>query len=239
MLPVIKSVTRSSRQNRITRRSPDHRKETQTAVVRSCLPFIRSGQNHLARHSERGKKTRQTEEEVGRQHQGMDRPGVWQVPEGSKEQKKKKKWRKLFMKSSVVHQRPSQLRDRWRWRFTSEIIQRRGWYVTMSMTIDWISWYWRYRTAWNTCHKAFNSVTESSPCNDHHLLGLKCGFRRVCNTRQEPLGSAADTSQYLRLRTGFTDIEVFRQFATHVKNHSTVWHWLWWTTIGYFWWHKI
>ena len=26
----------------------------------TCLPFIRSGQNHLARHSERGKKTRQT-----------------------------------------------------------------------------------------------------------------------------------------------------------------------------------
>ena len=44
-----------------------HRKETQTAVVWSCFPFIRSGQNHLARHSERGKKTRQTEEEVGRQ----------------------------------------------------------------------------------------------------------------------------------------------------------------------------
>ena len=42
-----------------------------------------SGQNHPARHSERGKKTRQTEEEVGRQHQGMDRPGVRQVPEGS------------------------------------------------------------------------------------------------------------------------------------------------------------
>ena len=41
---------------------PDHRKETQTAVVWSCLAFIRSGQNHLARHSERGKKTRQTEE---------------------------------------------------------------------------------------------------------------------------------------------------------------------------------
>ena len=46
----------------------------------------RSGQNHLARHSERGKKTRQTNEEVGRQHQGMDRPGVRQVPEGSGEQ---------------------------------------------------------------------------------------------------------------------------------------------------------
>ena len=36
----------------------------------------------------RGKKTRQTEEEVGRQHQGMDRPEVRQVPEGSGEQGK-------------------------------------------------------------------------------------------------------------------------------------------------------
>ena len=58
-----------------TSRRPDSRKETQTAVVWSCLPFIRSCQDHLARHSERGKKTRQTKEEVGRQHQGLDRPG--------------------------------------------------------------------------------------------------------------------------------------------------------------------
>ena len=34
------------------------------------------------------KETRQTEEKVGRQHQGMDRPGVCQVPEGSGEQGK-------------------------------------------------------------------------------------------------------------------------------------------------------
>ena len=74
--------------NRTTRRSPDRRKETPTAVVWSCLPFNRSGQNHLARHSERGKKTRQTEEEVGRQHQEMDRPGVRQVPEGRGELRK-------------------------------------------------------------------------------------------------------------------------------------------------------
>ena len=60
----------------------------QIAVAWSCLPFIRSCQNHLARHSERGKKTRQTEEEVGRQLQGMDRPEVRQVPEGSGEQGK-------------------------------------------------------------------------------------------------------------------------------------------------------
>ena len=72
--------------NRTTRRPPDHGKETQTAVVWSCLPFIRSGQNLLARHSGREKKTRQTEEEVGRQHQEIDRPGVRQVPEGSGEQ---------------------------------------------------------------------------------------------------------------------------------------------------------
>ena len=49
------------------------------------------GQNHLAWHSERGKKIRQTEEEVGRQHQGVDRPGVLQIPEGSGEQGKMEK----------------------------------------------------------------------------------------------------------------------------------------------------
>ena len=41
-----------------------------------------------ARHSERGKKTRQTEEEVGRKHQGKNRPGVCEVQESSGE-----KWR--------------------------------------------------------------------------------------------------------------------------------------------------
>ena len=35
------------------------------------------------------KRTRQTEEEVGRQHQGMNRSGVRQVPEGSGEQGKR------------------------------------------------------------------------------------------------------------------------------------------------------
>ena len=47
-----------------------------------------SGQNHLVRHSERGKKTRQTEEDVGRQHRGMDRPADHQVSVGSGEQGK-------------------------------------------------------------------------------------------------------------------------------------------------------
>ena len=74
--------------NRTTQRPPDHSKETQTVVVWTCLLFIKSGQNHLAKHSERGKKLWQTEEEVGRQHQGMDRPGICKVPEGSGEQGK-------------------------------------------------------------------------------------------------------------------------------------------------------
>ena len=74
--------------NRTTRKPPHHRKETQISVVWSCPPFIRSGKNHLARHSEKGKKTRQTEEEVGRQHRVLDRPGVRHVPEGSGKQRK-------------------------------------------------------------------------------------------------------------------------------------------------------
>ena len=80
--------------NRIKQRPPDHRKKIQTEVVWTCLPFIRSGQNHLARHSERRKNTRQTKtttttkNQVGIQHQGTYKPGVCQIPEGSGEQRK-------------------------------------------------------------------------------------------------------------------------------------------------------
>ena len=47
------------------------------------------------------KKTRQTEEEVGREYLRMDRPGVRPVPEGSGEQKN---GGKLVVKSPVVPQ---------------------------------------------------------------------------------------------------------------------------------------
>ena len=73
--------------NQTTRRPSDHGKGTQSAVVWTCLPFIRSGENHLSYHSERGTKARQEVKVVGRQHQGMDRPGVRQVPEGSGKQR--------------------------------------------------------------------------------------------------------------------------------------------------------
>ena len=91
-----------------TRRPPDDRKETQTAVVWSYLPFIRSGQTHLARHSERGKKTSQTDEKV------EDNIREWAGLEFGKSQRaveKRGKWRKLAAKSYVVRQRPSRLRD--------------------------------------------------------------------------------------------------------------------------------
>ena len=70
-LPYTPAAVTSSKEitTQMTLRPPNlHRKETQTAEIWSCLPFIGSGQNHLAMHSERGKLTRQTEEEVGRQH---------------------------------------------------------------------------------------------------------------------------------------------------------------------------
>ena len=57
-------------------------------MVWTCLPFIRPGQNHLAGHSEKGEKTRHTEEEVRRQHQGMGRSGVREVSKGNGEERK-------------------------------------------------------------------------------------------------------------------------------------------------------
>ena len=74
-------------------------------------PVQQVWQKPFCKALERGRKTRQTEEEAGRQHQGMDRPEVRQVPEGSGKQGKMEK--KLVVKSSVVPQRPSRLRDRW------------------------------------------------------------------------------------------------------------------------------
>ena len=82
--------------------------EMQTAVVRSCLPFIRSGQNHLARHSERGKKTRRTRK------RWEDNIREWTGLEFGKSQRaveNREKWRKLIANSSVVPQQPSRLRD--------------------------------------------------------------------------------------------------------------------------------
>ena len=76
-------------------------------MVWSCLPFIRSGQKHLARHREWGKKTRQTEEEVSiSEWTGLE------FPKSLKAMENRETWRKLLAKSSVVPQQPSRLKDR-------------------------------------------------------------------------------------------------------------------------------
>ena len=77
-------------------------------MVWSCLLFIMSGQNYLARRSERGNKTRQTEEEVGRQY--WEWTGL-EVAKSRRAVENREKWRKLVAKSSVVPERPSLLRD--------------------------------------------------------------------------------------------------------------------------------
>ena len=98
-----------------TRQPPDRREETPTAVVCTCLPFIRSGQTHLVRHCERGKKTRQTKK------RRKDNIRQWTGLEFAKSQRaveNREKWRKLVVKSSLVSHWPSLLRDRLRWRRT-------------------------------------------------------------------------------------------------------------------------
>ena len=58
------------------------------AIFQGTVEGRRRQGTQRKRWEDRGKKTRHTEEEVGRQHQGIDRPGVRQVSEGSGEQEK-------------------------------------------------------------------------------------------------------------------------------------------------------
>ena len=78
----------------------------------SCFPFIRSGQNHLAKHSER---------EVGERRQGRQRKRwedyirAWiglEFAKSQREMENRGKWRKLVVKSTVVPQPLLRLRDR-------------------------------------------------------------------------------------------------------------------------------
>ena len=90
--------------NRTTRRPPDHREETQTAVVWSCLAkTILQGTGKGGRRQGRQKK------------RWEDTIGEWTGLEFAKSQRaaeNREEWRKLVAKSSVVPQRPSLLRDK-------------------------------------------------------------------------------------------------------------------------------
>ena len=78
-------------------------------MVWSCLPFIRSGQNHHVRHSERGEKTGQTQRK-----RWEDNIGEWTGLELAKFQRaveNRGKRRKVVAKLSVVPHRHSLLSD--------------------------------------------------------------------------------------------------------------------------------
>ena len=64
--------------NRITIYHFDRHMLVECVLMLHLLLTIRSVQNHIARHCQRGKKMRQTEEEVGRQHQGVRQ--AWSSP---------------------------------------------------------------------------------------------------------------------------------------------------------------
>ena len=78
-------------------------------MVWSCFLFIRSGQYHLARHSERGKTTRRTKEDV--EDNMRERTGL-EFGKSQRAVENRGKWRKVVAKSFVVPQRPSRIRDR-------------------------------------------------------------------------------------------------------------------------------
>ena len=68
--------------------------------------------NHLARHSERGKKTRQADSQRKRWEDNIrDWTGL-EFAKSQWEAENREKWRKLVAKLSVGPQRPSLLRDR-------------------------------------------------------------------------------------------------------------------------------
>ena len=113
MLPTRESVSRSNRQLDHMK-TPDHLKKMQAEVVWTCFPFIRSGQNHFARHNERGKK-------ADRRRSGKRASGNVQAWSLSSP---RRQWRKMeetgcdnFLDKSSGPQWPSWLTDRWRWRW--------------------------------------------------------------------------------------------------------------------------
>ena len=93
---------------------PGRSTDVQTEVVWTCLPFIRSGQNHLARHSERGRRQ-------GRQRKRLeDNIREWTGLKFAKSQRaveNRGKGRELVVKSQLPW-----LRNRWRWRSTVVIL---------------------------------------------------------------------------------------------------------------------
>ena len=60
-------------------------------MVGPCAPLNWPCKNHLARDSERRSKKRKTKEEMGRQHQGLDRIELPRVPKSDRRQRRVEK----------------------------------------------------------------------------------------------------------------------------------------------------
>ena len=150
-------------------------------MVWACFSFIRSGQNHLARQSEKGEEDRQNKrwEDNIRQWTGLEFATFRMAAE------KREKWKKLVVKTSVVPQWPPRLREstftnRLAWAYLSDslseskkspmaVLKGNTWYYTHSIvtpsltnsgqvtqfeTGDYSSWsYSRQsrRPRWNSC----------------------------------------------------------------------------------------
>ena len=63
--------------------TPDPGQETKAKMVWPCLKVFWYSKDNPTGHSERKKKKRQAEEEVGRQYQRVDRNGLCQLNAGS------------------------------------------------------------------------------------------------------------------------------------------------------------
>ena len=96
--------------NWTTRRSPDDLKDTQTAGVWLCFPFIKSGNNKkILQGTVRGGRR-----QGGQRKKWEDNIREWtglEFGESQKAVENRGKWRKLVAKSSVVPQRSSRLKD--------------------------------------------------------------------------------------------------------------------------------
>ena len=86
--------------------NPDPGQETKAKMVWPCLKVFWFSKDNPTGHSERKKKKRQTEEEVGRQYhrvEGMDFASSTRAAEN------RSRWKGIVANSSVVPRRPSKV----------------------------------------------------------------------------------------------------------------------------------
>ena len=104
MLPTRKFVLRSSRQSDHTKR------ETQSAMLWSCRPFIKIILQGTVKGGRRQGRQRKRWENSIREWTGLE------LAKSQRAVENRENWRKLVVKSSVVRKRPPRLLDRGRYK---------------------------------------------------------------------------------------------------------------------------